>query len=117
MSLLRYFQWFNPWDWTSRLLNLPRVQENHKPGLVMIQIDGFSKTQFERALNEKRMPFLQQLISNMHYRVHPLYPGIPSTTPAVQGELFYGVKQIVPGFFFFDTETQKMFRMFDATSV
>ncbi|HWL75124.1 MAG TPA: alkaline phosphatase family protein, partial [Burkholderiaceae bacterium] len=42
-----------------------------------------------------------------------MYPGVPTTTPAVQGELFYGVRQIVPAFSFRDRETCQTVWMLD----
>lgn len=87
------------------------------PGLVMIQIDGFSRSELEKALEQNEMPFLKKLLKKEKYRLHSHYPGLPSTTPSVQGELFYGVKQSVPSFFFFDNQSQKIFRMFDGDSV
>ena len=114
----KYRQRFNAWEWSVKLLGLSRDQESQdRPGLVMIQIDGFSKLELEKALERNEMPFLKSLIKKEKYHLHSFYPGLPSTTPAVQGELFYGVKQAVPSFFFFDRETQKVFRMFDGESV
>ncbi len=114
----KYRQRFNAWEWSVKLLGLSRDQESQdRPGLVMIQIDGFSRRELEKALERSEMPFLRSLIRKEKYHLHPFYPGLPSTTPAVQGELFYGVKQAVPSFFFFDRESQKVFRMFDGESV
>ena len=108
---------FNFPRWLSLVGLSKKGSSPHAPGLVMIQIDGFSKVQLEKALQENKMPFLKSLMESEKYQLHSLYPGLPSTTPAVQGELFYGVKQAVPAFFFFDKQTQKIFRMFDAESV
>jgi 1,2-diacylglycerol 3-alpha-glucosyltransferase len=63
-----------------------------RPGLIMIQIDGLSQPQFERALERGELPFLRRLISANTIRLHAHYSGLPATTPAVQAELFYGVK-------------------------
>jgi endonuclease/exonuclease/phosphatase family metal-dependent hydrolase len=116
--IFKFRRWINRWEWTVRLLKLSRAEKLHNaPGLVMIQIDGLSKSQLEAALARNEMPFLKKLLAKEKYRFHPLYTGLPSTTPAIQGELFYGVKQIVPAFFFFDKETRKVFRMFDGDSV
>ena len=41
------------------------------------------------------------------------YSGLPSATPAVQGELFYGVPCAVPSFCFRDRQTGRPVRMFD----
>ncbi len=114
----KYRQRFNVWEWSVKLLGLSTDQQSpDQLGLVMVQIDGCSKVELEKALERNEMPFLKSLIRKEKYHLHSFYPGLPSTTPAVQGELFYGVKQVVPSFFFFDRETQKVFRMFDGESV
>ena len=115
----RYRQRFNAWEWSAKLLGLSgdRGSQEDRPGLVMVQIDGFSRSSLEKALGRKEMPFLRNLITKEKYHLHPFYTGLPSTTPAVQGELFYGVKQVVPSFFFFDRGSQKVFRMFDGEFV
>lgn len=100
--------------WLARLLRLP-VSEGAptRPGLIMIQIDGLSQPQFERALDRGELPFLRRLIKREHYQVHSLYSGLPSTTPAVQAELFYGVKGAVPAFSFRDHESRRIVRMYE----
>jgi endonuclease/exonuclease/phosphatase family metal-dependent hydrolase len=100
--------------WLSRLLQLP-VSEGSptRPGMILIQIDGLSQPQFERALARKELPFLVKLMRREHYRVHAHYSGLPSTTPAVQAELFYGVKGAVPAFSFRDHQTGEVVRMFE----
>ncbi|WP_206211778.1 endonuclease/exonuclease/phosphatase family protein [Wenzhouxiangella sp. XN24] len=80
----------------------------------MIQIDGLGRRQLERALERGEMPFLSRLLGREHYHLHSHYSGLPSATPAVQGELFYGVKTAVPAFAFRDHETGRMVRMYDA---
>ncbi|BCA79706.1 hypothetical protein AOP6_1493 [Desulfuromonas sp. AOP6] len=100
--------------WLARLLRLP-VSEGAptRPGLIMIQIDGFSQPQLERALDRGELPFLRRLIQREHYQVHAHYSGLPSTTPAVQAELFYGVKGAVPAFSFRDHKTRQIVRMYE----
>jgi len=82
-------------------------------GLVIIQIDGLSRAELELALRRGKMPFLQRLLRREHYHLQSLYAGVPSTTPAMQGELFYGVSTIVPGFNFMQQGTQRLVRMFE----
>lgn len=100
--------------WLARLLRLP-VSEgpSTRPGLIMIQIDGLSHPQFERALKHGELPFLRRLLRREHYRLHDHYSGLPSTTPAVQAELFYGVKGAVPAFSFRDRESRRIVRMYE----
>lgn len=100
--------------WLARLLRLP-VSEGSptRPGLIMIQIDGLAHPQFERALKHGELPFLRRLLRREHYQLHAHYSGLPSTTPAVQGELFYGVKGAVPAFSFRDHESRRIVRMYE----
>jgi hypothetical protein len=59
------------------------------------------------------MPFLSRLLRRKGYRLRTLYSGLPSATPAVQGELFYGVRTAVPSFCFRDHVDGQFMRMFD----
>jgi len=59
------------------------------------------------------MPFLASLMEREDYRLHSFYSGLPSTTPAVQGELFYGVPRAVPSFGFRDRVTKTVTSMFN----
>lgn len=101
-----------------RLLGLSKVERPaHGFGLVMVQIDGLSMTQFQKALKRGHLPFLNRLLTREHYVAHTFYSGLPSNTPNVQGELFYGVKGCVPSFSFLDRETAQPIKMFDSAYV
>ena len=101
-------------EWLARLLRLPLSKGTETaPGLVMIQIDGLSQRELERAMERGEMPFLRRLIQREHYRLHRQYAGVPATTAAVQGELFYGVKGAVPGFNFMERASGRLVRMFE----
>lgn len=90
-------------EWAIRHLGLaPSEGTSEEPGLLLIQIDGLGRAQFERALSAGRMPFLRSLIRRECYTLGTFYPGLPSTTPAVQAELHYGVRSAVPAFSFYD---------------
>ena len=102
-------------EWSTRLLRLNRSEQTEtQPGVVLIQIDGFSMTQLKQAFANREMPFLKGLLQKKYYRLYSFYPGLPSSTPSVQGELFYGIKQCVPAFSFKDTKTGRIFRMYDS---
>ncbi len=112
--LRRLRMWFSRSEWLIHLLRLTKSKETATtPGLVMIQVDGLSHTQLNRALEKGKMPFLSDLLKYERYRLHTLYSGLPSSTPGVQGELFYGVKCSVPAFSYKDHDTGKIIRMFD----
>ncbi len=91
-------RWFSRSEWSLRLLRVPKLEDDNKRGLVLIQIDGLARAQLERALKRGRMPFLNKLLKREGYHLHDVYSGIPSTTAAAQAELFYGVKGAIPAF-------------------
>lgn len=109
---------FSRAPWTARLLGNrpPAPGPGDEPGLILIQIDGLSHSQFERALASGRLPFLAKLLRQEHFSLEHFYSGVPSTTPAVQAEIFYGQKACVPGFHFLDREAGKDRSMYDAES-
>ena len=109
---------FNRSEWAIRLLRLPRLKHpTGESGLVMVQIDGLALTQFNKAIQRGNIPFLNSLMRNERYVLHSFYSGLPSNTPAVQGELFYGVKGCVPAFSFVDHNLGQAIKMFDAPYV
>src|SRR3954469_6206659 len=74
----------------------PSESTSEEPGLLMIQIDGLARVQLEAAVARGSMPFLKPLMKRNGYGIHTFYPGLPTTTPAVQAELYYGVRYAVP---------------------
>ncbi len=111
---LKVRRWGSKREWASYFLGLSKSTgtQDH-PGLVLIQVDGLSKKQLERAIKSGKVPFLKRLLEKEKYHLYPYYSGQPSSTPSVQGELFYGVKQGVPAFAFFDKKSNRVFRMYD----
>jgi endonuclease/exonuclease/phosphatase family metal-dependent hydrolase len=104
---------FNPDEWMIRLLRLSVIKvRSNLPGAVIIQIDGLSHTEFTSALHKGEMPKLAGLLKKEGYSQRVHYSGLPSCTPAVQGNLFYGVKSCVPAFSFKDKKSGKVFNMF-----
>jgi endonuclease/exonuclease/phosphatase family metal-dependent hydrolase len=107
--------WTSRSEWAIRLLGLTRSSTGpHDRGLVLTQIDGLPRRQFDRAIAEGNLPFLKRLIDREKYAAHSMYSGMPSNTPAVQAEIFYGVKTCVPAFCFLNRRTGRVFKMYDA---
>lgn len=104
---------FSRSEWAIALLGLPVSKGTSvERGLVLLQIDGLSRQQMERAMERGRLPFLRHLLKHQHYETKTFYPGLPATTPAVQAELFYGERCAVPAFSYFERATQRVFTMF-----
>lgn len=100
-----------------RLLGLKKeVGTATEPGLLVIQIDGLARAQMERSMARGRLPFLRWLMEREHYDKRTFYSGLPSSTPGVQAELFYGKKTAVPSFSFVDRKTKRVMRMFTQDS-
>ncbi|HEY9134482.1 MAG TPA: endonuclease/exonuclease/phosphatase family protein [Pseudomonadales bacterium] len=106
-------RWFSRSEWVLRFLGLKKTRQTASVrGLLFIQIDGLSHNQFQQALANGNLPFLSSLLKAQRFKVHHLYSGLPSSTPAVQGELFYGVKTSVPAFSFVDKQSGQVMEMF-----
>lgn len=117
-ALRRWRRRFSRSEWMARLLKLPHSDsEPSDHGLVLIQVDGLAYPQLEKALAKNEMPFLRKLIRKEHYHLEHMYPGVPSTTPAVQAELLYGLRQVVPAFAFMMRDTQELVRMYHPEAV
>lgn len=100
--------------WLARLLQLPVSKGSAvRPGLLMLQIDGLSQIELQRALDRGEMPFLRRLLKREHYKLQTQYSGLPATTPAVQAELFYGIPGAVPAFSFCDHRSGRVVRMLE----
>lgn len=107
-------RWLSRSEWLIRLLRLTKTRgQTYEPGLVLIQIDGLSRRQLERAMAKGSLPFLAELRRRHRYRLHSLYSGLPSSTPAMTAELLYGVKGAVPAFSFYDRSSGTVYRMFE----
>lgn len=101
-------------EWAIHLLGLSRAPSAPtEPGLLLIQIDGLGRDQFDAALAHGRLPFLRRLLRREGYVLHDLYAGVPSTTPAVQAELFYGARAAVPAFSFIDRTSDADVRLYE----
>lgn len=85
-----------------------------EPGVLMMQIDGLSRTQMQRALESGKLPFISSVLRKKDHRLHSMYSGLPSSTPAVQGEIFYGEPCAVPAFGFLNRESGEMWSMTNA---
>lgn len=109
----RLRSWLSRRQWSVRLLNMPICRgQSEEPGLIILQIDGLSRHELNRALDSRRLPFVRKLTEREGYEIRTMYSGLPSTTPAVLGELYYGVSQAVPAFGFCDHRTGQVVQMF-----
>lgn len=84
----------------------PRRAHGARRGLLVIQIDGLSVRALVHAMRRGRVPTLSGLLASESHRLYRWSSGLPSNTPAVQAGLFYGTRDDVPGYRWFDRSTQ-----------
>ena len=82
--------------------------EPNSPGMLIIQIDGLSKTIFESAINKGIMPSLALLYHQNMYRLEEWFSGLPSQTSSCQMGIIYGKNNDIPAFRWYEKENQKL---------
>lgn len=96
-----------------RLLGLQRLshEKRARPSCVMLQIDGLSNENFQRALQTGKLPFLARLIEQGQAVAGPWRSMLPTSTSAFQTGLFYGNNDDIPGFFWHDKTRKRKVKM------
>ncbi len=113
----RFRRLFSRNRWSARILGyVPGGEDRQEAGLVLMQIDGLGYDVVQRAMREGRMPFLKHLLDNEDQQLHPMYTGMPSSTPGFQAEFFYGVKGAVPAFGYYNSKLGRIVSMNDPTA-
>ena len=82
------------------MLGQTRRPERRRRFLI-VQIDGLSRSVLERALAGGHMPFTARLLAKGKYRLTPMSVGLPTSTPAFQMAMMYGVRPDIPGFHYY----------------
>jgi hypothetical protein len=85
-----------------RRLRLGRAPEATARRLLIVQIDGLSRAVLEQGLADGTAPFLARLLRQRGWRVTPMSVGLPTSTPAFQLSVMYGVRPDIPGFHYHD---------------
>jgi Type I phosphodiesterase / nucleotide pyrophosphatase len=70
--------------------------------LLIVQIDGLSRSVLDLALARGHVPFLAQLVRRRGHRLEPMCVGMPTSTAAFQMAAMYGVRPDIPGFHYHD---------------
>jgi hypothetical protein len=89
-------------DRAVRRVRLGRAPRPGQRRFLIVQIDGLSRSVLEQALAERRMPFLGRLLERRGFRLRPMSVGMPTSTPAFQMALMYGVRPDIPAFHYHD---------------
>jgi hypothetical protein len=80
----------------------PAPERSRRRRVLVVQIDGLSRSVLEQALAEGGLQFLAHLLVRHGFRLEPMSVGLPTSTPAFQMGVFYGVEPDIPGFHYHD---------------
>jgi hypothetical protein len=82
--------------------------DGSRRGFVAIQIDSLAHEDLERALERGYLPRLEKLLERDGWELRKFPAGLPSATPAAQAAIFYGTKDRIPAFRFYEKEEQRL---------
>ena len=97
--ILRLQRWL---DRLVRRLYRGRAPEATRRRVLIVQIDGLSRSVLTQALTDGTAPFLARLVRQRGWRLTPMSVGLPTSTPAFQMSAMYGVRPDIPGFHYHD---------------
>jgi hypothetical protein len=79
-----------------------------KRGFIVVQIDALAHDDFQRALEQGYCPRLKRLIERDGWELRRYPAGLPSATPAAQGAIFYGTKDDIPAFRWYEKRDRRV---------
>ncbi|HEX6308217.1 MAG TPA: alkaline phosphatase family protein [Longimicrobiales bacterium] len=85
-----------------------RRREREERGFVVIQIDALAHEDLVRAMERGYAPRLRRLIERDGWELRRFPAGLPSATPAAQAAIFYGTKQDIPAFRFYEKAERRV---------
>jgi hypothetical protein len=91
----------------ARRLGRQPHEEDGRRGFVILEIDGLAHDYLTQALVQGVMPYLARLIGRRKLWLARWRCGLPSTTPASQAGILYGINWDIPGFRWYDKRTQQ----------
>ena len=85
-----------------------RRLEREERGFVVIQIDALAHQDLLRAIEGGYAPRLRRLIERDGWELRRYPAGLPSATPAAQAAIFFGTKQDIPAFRFYEKTERRL---------
>ena len=83
------------------------VPDDRDRRLLIVQIDGLSREVLEHAFARGRARGLRRLLATGRLVMRPMSVGLPSSTPAFQAAVMYGVQPDIPGFHYYDKRERR----------
>jgi hypothetical protein len=85
------------------------LEVDNRAGLIVVQIDGMSESVLSDLLSSGHMPTLARLISSGELTLDRWVPLLPPCTPASQAGILHGRNPGIPGFRWYEKETNRLF--------
>jgi hypothetical protein len=83
-------------------------REDPSRGFIAIQIDALAHQDLELALKRGYVPTLKRLLERDRWSLRSFAAGLPSATPAAQAAIFFGTKDRIPAFRWYEKETGRV---------
>lgn len=83
-------------------------RERDERGFIVIQVDALAHEDLVRAMERGYAPTLKRLLERDGWRLRRFPAGLPSATPAAQAAIFYGTKQDIPAFRFYEKAERRL---------
>ncbi|HEX6558457.1 MAG TPA: alkaline phosphatase family protein [Longimicrobiales bacterium] len=85
-----------------------RRREDTRRGFIAIQIDALAHDDLLHAVELGYVPTLRRLIDRYGWDLRKYPAGLPSATPAAQAAIFFGTKDRLPAFRWYEKETGRV---------
>ena len=83
------------------------AQARHGRGFVVIQLDALSHDDLLNAVRRGYAPNLGRLLERRGWELRRYPAGLPSATPAAQAAIFFGTKDRIPAFRFYEKDGKR----------
>jgi hypothetical protein len=83
-------------------------REQLERGFIVLQIDALSYDDLRRAIDRGYAPHLRRLIDRDGWQLRRYPAGLPSATPAAQAAIFFGTKEDIPAFRFYEKRERRV---------
>ncbi len=84
-------------------------REDTRRGFIAIQIDALAHDDLLRAIDLGYVPSLKRLIQRYGWQLRKYPAGLPSATPAAQAAIFFGTKDNLPAFRWYEKASGRVF--------
>jgi hypothetical protein len=82
--------------------------EHEERGFVVVQIDALAHEDLVRAMDRGYAPHLKRLLERHGWTLRRYPAGLPSATPAAQAAIFFGTKEHIPAFRYYEKRDHRV---------